>query len=150
MSEMNVRTAPEYLGLRAKHTQLKVEHAALQGEVERLKAEVASAKSEVETAKTKYDDSKLKAEIQELKGKLRTTEHRKVFDRLAKERGVAEDVLDDLWQPVRRSRRDADLHSRAWPWAGQARNQWLQDACYQGSVSRLRFHVYPSRRDRQG
>jgi FtsZ-binding cell division protein ZapB len=98
MSEINVRTAPEYLGLRAKHTQLKVEHAALQGEVEKLKAEVASAKSEVETAKSKYDDSKLKAENQELKGKLRTTEHRKVFDRLAKERGVAEDALDDLWQ----------------------------------------------------
>lgn len=98
MSEMNVRTAPEYLGLRAKHTQLKVEHAALQGEVEKLKAEVASAKSEVETAKSKYDGSKLKTENEELRTKLRTTEHRKVFDRLAKERGVAEDALDDLWQ----------------------------------------------------
>jgi ribosomal protein S20 len=98
MSETNVRTSSEYLGLRAKHTQLKIEHAALQGELDKLKTEVASAKSEVETAKSKYDGSKLKTENEELRTKLRTTEHRKVFDRLAKERGVAEDALDDLWQ----------------------------------------------------
>jgi chromosome segregation ATPase len=98
MSEINVRTSSEYLGLRAKYSQLKVAHAALEGKYNQLETDLASAKSEVETAKSKYDDSKLKAENQELKGKLRTTEHRKVFDKLAKERGVAEDALDDLWQ----------------------------------------------------
>ncbi len=98
MSEVNVRTTSEYLGLRAKLTQLKIEHAALQGENERLKAEAASARSEVETAKSKYDDNKLKAENQELKTKLRTTEHRKVFDRLAKDLGAPEDALDVIWR----------------------------------------------------
>jgi hypothetical protein len=55
-------------------------------------------RADVDSAKAKYDGSKLKTENEELRTKLRTTEHRKAFDKLAKARGVAEDALDDLWQ----------------------------------------------------
>lgn len=58
-----------------------------------LKEQLKALATELEAAK-KGDQS---GRVKELEGELRTLRHRRAFDRLAKERGAADDVLDDLF-----------------------------------------------------
>lgn len=90
--------------LRTGYTRLKMENAQLQTKVGELQARIGeldtavkTAQGEVTSARDKYDQNKLKTENQELRGQLRTYAHRRVFDRLAAERGAATDALDLVW-----------------------------------------------------
>src|SRR5438132_5052040 len=70
---------------------------ALETERDTARNEANAARVEATNVKGKFDESKVKAENDELRGKLRTTEHRKVFDRLAKAKGATDETVDDLW-----------------------------------------------------
>ena len=77
--------------------------ATLQDLVVQLLGLVACWRTENVAQKCQLDEvlaelSRLRAENAELKGQLRTLSHRRVFDRLAKERGAPEDSLDLIWQ----------------------------------------------------
>jgi hypothetical protein len=63
-----------------------------------LETEATTARNEAATAKGQYDQSKLKAENDQLRGELRTSKHRQVFNRLARERGAPDETHDLLWQ----------------------------------------------------
>jgi hypothetical protein len=64
----------------------------LQKSMGTLTTERDDAKKRLESA-----PSELQAEIDRLKGEIRTRDHRKVFDKVAKEAGVLDKAVDDLW-----------------------------------------------------
>lgn len=71
----------------------KTQARAAAEERDAARKEADALKAELETAK-KGDQA---GRVKELEGELRTLKHRRSFDRLAKERGASEDVLDDLF-----------------------------------------------------
>lgn len=69
------------------------EERATAAETARAAAEAAAAR-----AQSDFNADPLKGEVDRLKGEIRTRDHRAVFDRVAKGKGVAEDALDLVWQ----------------------------------------------------
>lgn len=82
----------------AKRDKWKAQAQGLTTERDALKAERDKLLKDNEELARKADSSASAKRVAELEGKIREGEHRKVFDRAAKARGVAEDSLDLLYQ----------------------------------------------------
>lgn len=79
---------------RSKYKQLSVAAAR---ERDEARQQLAELNKQIEELK-KGDQS---GRIQELQTELRTLRHRRAFDKLAKERGASDDVLDDLFDIIK-------------------------------------------------
>lgn len=84
--------------LASKRDKWKGQAQSLTTERDALKIERDRLLKENEDLKKKADTSASARRVQELEGKLLETEHRKVFDRVAKAAGVPEDSLDLVYQ----------------------------------------------------
>jgi hypothetical protein len=83
--------------LASQRTHFRTERDRLAKEGEQAKAELARITAENTELKTKVDTSYSAKRVQELEGKLRDVNHQKVFERMAKTKGVAEAAVQDLW-----------------------------------------------------
>jgi len=63
-----------------------------------LKAEVERLTRENDDLKQRTDSSVVARRVQELEGEIRRRDHRAVFDKLAKARGIRDDAMEDAWQ----------------------------------------------------
>jgi hypothetical protein len=84
--------------LGAQRAKYKSERDATVNELNVIKAERDKLLTENTTLKTKADTSVLAKENQALQQKLRTIDHKKVFDRIALAKGARADMLDDLFE----------------------------------------------------
>lgn len=84
--------------LATQRTRFRMQRDEARAEVNRTKAENARLTAEHADLTVRADTSASARKVQELEGKLREIDHRKVFDRVAKSKGVAEDTLDLLYQ----------------------------------------------------
>ena len=79
--------------------QLRAEVRTLTGERDTLRTELEAARRENAELKVKADTSASAKRVQELEGQLRDAAHRKVFDRIAGDKGVKDArALGDLYQ----------------------------------------------------
>jgi hypothetical protein len=77
---------------------LRAERNALRVERDKINAELTRITGENATLQTKADTSVTAKRVQELEAQLRDVAHRKVFDKVAKSKGIPDDALDLFFQ----------------------------------------------------
>src|ERR1700722_19671063 len=84
--------------IRARIMKQKDDIATLEKERDHFKAESIRLAKENDDIRTKSDSSAMSKRNQELEGRLRTIEHRKVFDEKALGAGIKKEALDHFFE----------------------------------------------------